>query len=160
MHITETLKLLHDALKQFYDNKDIFVDLGIYNDFYILKLHFLDHYIMYIELYGMVDNCNTEYTECLHIDLTKDTWDATNGKDMFPQMIIWLKCHKKISCHAKFISWQTGQWLNPPDQQNPGILYCYQPQMTKLPSKKTFTFTALLTTTEPPTFRMHLLDSL
>jgi hypothetical protein len=84
MHITETLKLLHNALKQFYDNKDIFVDLGIYNDFHILKLHFLDHYIMYIELYGMVDNCNTEYTECLHIDLTKDTWDATNGKDMFP----------------------------------------------------------------------------
>jgi Plavaka transposase len=109
MHMTETLKLLHDALKWFHDNKDIFVDLGIRDDFHIPKLHFLDHYIMYIELYGTADNCNTKYTERLHIDLAKDTWDAMNGKDKFPQMMIWLEHHKKISRHAKFISWQTGQ---------------------------------------------------
>jgi hypothetical protein len=115
MHMTETLKLLCDALKQFHDNKGIFVDLGIHNDFHIPKLHFLDHYLMYIELYGTMDNCNTEYTECLHIDLAKDAWDATNGKDELPQMTLWLECHEKIFHHVKFINWQTGPQPNPLD---------------------------------------------
>ncbi|KAF8487819.1 hypothetical protein F5888DRAFT_1796512 [Russula emetica] len=91
MHTTETLKLLRDALKRFHDNKDIFVDLSIRDNFNIPKLHFLDHYLMYIELFGTTDNCNTEYTERLHIDLAKDAWDATNGKDKFPQMTVWLE---------------------------------------------------------------------
>jgi hypothetical protein len=52
MYTTAMLKLLHDALKQFHDNKGVFIDLGIHNDFHIPKLHFLDHYLMHIKLYG------------------------------------------------------------------------------------------------------------
>ncbi|KAI0245417.1 hypothetical protein BJV78DRAFT_1287888 [Lactifluus subvellereus] len=96
MHTTETLKLLRDALKRFHDNKDIFIDLGICDNFHIPKLHFLNHYFMYIELYGTTDNCNTEYTERLHIDLAKDAWDATNHKDEIPQMTLWLERWKRF----------------------------------------------------------------
>jgi hypothetical protein len=143
MHTTETLKLLHDSLRRFHDNKDIIIDLGICDSFHIPKLHFLSHYVMYIELYGTTDNCNTEYTKCLHINLAKDAWGATNHKDEFPQMTLWLEHHKKISQHAKFINWQIGNSPNPPDQPNPGILYRRQLQMAKHLSKKSVHFHSL-----------------
>ena len=147
MHTTETLKLLRDALKRFHDNKDIFVDLGIRNHFNIPKLHFLDHYLMYIELFGTTDNCNTEYTERLHIDLAKDAWDATNGKDEFPQMTVWLERHEKIFRHAKYIKWRTSGHHRPnptSERANPGILYRRLLQMTKHPSQKGVRFQSLI----------------
>ena len=63
--------LLKDALEQFHDNKEIFVDLGVRDAFNIPKLHFARHYLNYIKLYGTLDNYNTEYTEQLHIDFAK-----------------------------------------------------------------------------------------
>ena len=148
MHMTETLKLFQDALKRFHDNKDVFVDLGIQNHFNIPKLHFLNHYLLYIELFGTTDNCNTEYTERLHIDLAKDAWGTTNGKDEFPQMTVWLECHEKIFRHAKYIKWETlGHHQPNPilgEQANPGILYRCQLQMTKHPSKKGVRFQTLI----------------
>ena len=148
MHTTETLKLLEDALKQFHDNKDIFVNLSIRKNFNIPKLHFLNHYLMYIKLFGTTDNCNTKYTERLHIDLAKDAWEATNGKDEFPQMTVWLERHEKIIRHAKYIKWATSGHHRPnptPRQRaNPGILYRRQLQMTKHPSKNGVRFQNLV----------------
>ncbi|KAF7340673.1 hypothetical protein MSAN_02095300 [Mycena sanguinolenta] len=86
MHTSETLAHLENALQRFHDNKTIFVDLGIRNDFNLPKLHSCRHYIMYIKLFGTTDNYNTEYTERLHIDLAKDAYRSTNFKDEFPQM--------------------------------------------------------------------------
>jgi Plavaka transposase len=144
MHTTDTLRLLRDALKRFHDNKDIFIDLGLRDHFQIPKLHFLDHYLMYIELYGTTDNFNTEYTERLHIDYAKEAWDATNRKDELPQMTRWLERHEKIIRHAKFIKWRTGHQPDRPDRPNPGILYRRQLQMTKHPSKKNVCFDTLI----------------
>ena len=144
MHTTNTLKLLQDALKRFHDNKDIFIDLGLCEHFQIPKLHFLDHYLMFIELYGTTDNFNTEYTERLHIDYAKEAWDATNGKDELPQMTLWLERHEKISRHTKFIKWRTSHQPVSPDRPNPGVLYRRQLQMAKHPSKKNVSFETLI----------------
>ncbi|KAG2335638.1 hypothetical protein BDR05DRAFT_978923 [Suillus weaverae] len=65
-HSTETLQLLDEALDLFHENKLIFVELGIRNNF---------------NLPNSTDNYNTEYTERLHIDLAKDAYCATNHKD-------------------------------------------------------------------------------
>ncbi|KAF8490231.1 hypothetical protein F5888DRAFT_1621135, partial [Russula emetica] len=118
MHTTETLKLLRDALKRFHDNKDIFVDLSIRDNFNIPKLHFLDHYLIRVVWFRLnrtkLDRGHTtEYTERLHIDLAKDAWDATNGKDEFPQMTVWLERHEKIFRHAKYIKWRTSGHRQP-----------------------------------------------
>ena len=96
----------------------------------------------------MTDNCNIKYTERLHIDLAKDAWHATNGKDKFPQMTVWLERHEKVFHHAKFIKWETlgHQQPNPTTlrvRENPGILYRCQLQMTKHPSKKGVQFQTL-----------------
>ena len=51
VHTNETLGLLEDALEQFHENKDIFVDLGIHEGFNIPKLHFAQYYLDYMGLW-------------------------------------------------------------------------------------------------------------
>jgi Plavaka transposase len=107
LHSTKTLALLNNAITRFEQNKQVFVDLGIREDFNINKFHFLKHhYTDAIMLYGTTDNYNTKYTERLHIDLAKDAYHASNWKDEYPQMTLWLEHREKISCHEKFIAWR------------------------------------------------------
>ncbi|KAG2062590.1 hypothetical protein BDR04DRAFT_1131192 [Suillus decipiens] len=105
-HTDQTLNLLDDALMHFHNNKGIFVDLRIRANFNILKLHFFRHYVHMIKLYGTTDNYNTEYTERLHIDLAKDAYRATNHKDKYPQMTLWLERREKMLWHDKFVQWR------------------------------------------------------
>ncbi|KAJ7254453.1 hypothetical protein C8J57DRAFT_1076155 [Mycena rebaudengoi] len=140
MHSSETLARLEDALQRFHDNKSIFVDLGIRDDFNIPKLHNLRHYLLMIQLYGTTDNYNTEYTERLHIDLAKDAYRATNRKDEYAQMTIWLERKEKILRHDKFIRWRSAG--SPPSNvknsvwRPPDVLQHRHLQMTKFPSAK------------------------
>ncbi len=87
---------MNECLSQFHDNKSIFVDLGIRDDFDIPKFHLLTHYCTSITLFGSTDNYNTEQSEHLHIDMAKDTYRATNRKDEYPQMTTWLERHDKV----------------------------------------------------------------
>ncbi len=121
VHTDETLELLENALAVFHDNKEIFVDLGIREGWNIPKLHFALHYAELIRLLGTTDNFNTEYTERLHIDLAKDAYAATNRKDEFAQMTIWLERKEKILRHNQFVQWridgcpkvEVQEWLPP-----------------------------------------------
>ena len=106
VHSDESLQLLQDALNRFHENKDIFVQLGIRDDFNLPKLHFLIHYIEKIQWLGTTDNFNTEYTERLHIDFAKDAYEATNHKDELPQMTLWLERKEKIMQFNEYIQWQ------------------------------------------------------
>lgn len=105
---TETLECLDDALNRFHQNKQIFVDIGVRSNFNLPKVHALSHYIDSIRLFGTTDNYNTEYTERLHIDLAKDAYRATNKKDEYAQMTVWLERKEKVLRHAKYISWRLG----------------------------------------------------
>jgi hypothetical protein len=58
-----------------------------------------------IQLYGITDNYNTEYTEWLHIDLAKNAYRAMNHKDEYMQMTLWLERREKMLWHDKFIHW-------------------------------------------------------
>ena len=105
VHTSETLSLLYDALSRFHVNKDIFVDIGVRAGWGIPKLHFLKHYALLIKRLGTADNFNTEYTERLHIDLAKEAYEATNAKDEFPQMTLWLERREKILRHDRYVNW-------------------------------------------------------
>ncbi|KAJ7694865.1 hypothetical protein B0H17DRAFT_931310 [Mycena rosella] len=106
MQSSETLVELNDNLKSFHANKSIFIDLGIRDNFNIPKLHNISHYSLAIRLFGTLDNYNTEYTEHLHIDFAKDAYRATNRKDEYLQMTLWLERKEKILRHDKFIRWR------------------------------------------------------
>jgi hypothetical protein len=105
-HTHKTLELLNDALVQFNTNKSVLKDLGIRAHFRIMKLHFFQHYSHLIELFGTTDGYSTESTERLHIDLAKNAYRATNHKDEYWQMVLWLERREKIQQHAKFMNWR------------------------------------------------------
>ena len=105
-HSSITLARMEKSLSRFHNNKDIFVDLEIRNHFKYPKLHSLLHYAPSIRLFGTTDNYNTEQTERLHIDTTKDAYDATNHKDEFHQMTIWTERREKVQLHTSFIKWR------------------------------------------------------
>ena len=135
VHTSETLELLHQSLHDFHANKHIFVELGIREDFSLPKLHSLVHYINSIELFGTTDNYNTEYTERLHIDLAKDAYRATNHRDEYAQMTIWLERKEKILRYQSYLEWRhgngTGIVIPPSSISYNGVL-----TFTKWPSKK------------------------
>src|SRR5216683_4058418 len=114
-HTNETIHRLEDSLAVFHNNKAIFIDLGVREHFNIPKLHSLSHYVSSIWQFGTTDNYNTEQTECLHIDMAKDAYHATNQKDEYSQMTIWVEHQEKIEQHVDFIVWrQQGNRHNPP----------------------------------------------
>ncbi|KAJ3797272.1 hypothetical protein GGU11DRAFT_816582 [Lentinula aff. detonsa] len=90
----------------FHENRDIFVDLGVRENFNLPKLHFLCHYSRAIKYYGTTDNYNTETTERLHIDLAKDAYRASNHKDEYAQMTRWLERREKIFHHTNYVAWR------------------------------------------------------
>ena len=106
IHTDDTLVLLEEALDRFHENKSIFVDMGIRDSFNLPKLHFAKHYVDLVKLFGTTDNYNTEYTERLHIDLAKHAYAATNYKDEFTQMTIWLERKEKVHRHEQYIQWR------------------------------------------------------
>ena len=145
IHTNETLELLEDALDNFHNNKDIFVDLGIRDAFNIPKLHFARHYVEYIKLYGTLDNFNTEYTERLHIDLAKDAYAATNHKDEFTQMTVWLERKEQVLRHHQYIEWRLKGSL-PPLQVEwtpPGLEMNRTLKLTKHPTARTVSLDVL-----------------
>ncbi|KAJ3978576.1 hypothetical protein F5890DRAFT_1384751, partial [Lentinula detonsa] len=73
--------------------------------FHLPKLHFLNHYAEKCKFIGTYDNTNTEYTERLHIDLAKDAYHATNHKDEYPQMTLWLERKEKVMRHVSYLNW-------------------------------------------------------
>ena len=143
----ETLTLLTESLSTFHGNKEIFEELDIRDSFNIPKLHSMQHYAESIRNFGATDNYNTEYTERLHIDLTKDAYRSTNFKDEFMQMTLWLERREKVIRHAAFIEWRlSGQPIPlPPVVHHPHI------QMTRNPTK-TVSLTQIIAEYNAPLF--------
>ncbi|KAG6825968.1 hypothetical protein H0H92_001684, partial [Tricholoma furcatifolium] len=158
IHTDESLCLLDTALDDFHQNKQIFIDLGIRETFNIPKLHWACHYSYAIKLYGTTDNVNTQYTERLHIDLAKDAYAATNKKDEFSQMTIWVERKEKIVRHAQYIEWwQRGSPTPQPIEWTPpGLELDRTLHMAKHPSLRSVTFQDLTTQYGAPLFRTAL----
>ncbi|KAK7439988.1 hypothetical protein VKT23_017241 [Stygiomarasmius scandens] len=135
VHTGETLAQLAEALETFHENKHIFVSLGVRTHFHIPKFHNIGHYRELIELFGTTDNCNTEYTERLHIDLTKDAYRSTNHKDEYPQMTMWLERREKMQLHQKYLlRRETPTNIIPPRELPPRLFYPRTVTMAKHPS--------------------------
>lgn len=95
-HTSDTLCWLEECLVVFHNNKVVFVNLSIWENFNIPKLHSLLHYASSIRLFSIADNYNTEQSEWLHINLAKEAYCAMNHKDKYAQMTMWLEHHKRV----------------------------------------------------------------
>lgn len=134
--------MLDTALRDFEENREIFVDLGIREHFDIPKLHYMRHYIYFFKRYGTADNFNTEYTERLHIDMAKNAYRATNSKDEYPQMTSWLDRRERLMLHEKFIQRRLKHQMThtiPTHHTRtllPSLVYRREQHMAKHPTKR------------------------
>ena len=117
-----------------------------------------------ITLFGTTDNYNTEQSERLHIDLTKDAYRATNHKDEYAQMTVWLERKEKVSQHADFIRQQeqamanegrTARQMGPLGPPHPST---YIVRMTQHPTFKAISFEVIETQYGATYFRNALGD--
>jgi hypothetical protein len=158
VHTSSTLRLLTDALSRFHANKDIFVTLDIREHFNIPKFHFISHYAHLIKVFGTTDNFNTQHTECLHIDLIKDAYAATNHKDECEQMTTWLDRKERIQRHDQFVTWRLEGEAPTPKRLHlgPSLTPCRELIMTKHPSLRAVPLDRLQDTYGAPLFRVAL----
>ena len=59
-------------------------------------------------LFGAVDNYNTEQSERLHIEFTKNTYQATNFKEGLKQMVTWLERYEAMHQRVPFMELHKG----------------------------------------------------
>lgn len=85
--------------------KEIFIKLDIKDNFDIPKLHVMMHYIESIKAKGTVDGYNTKLPEQLHINLTKELYQATNKKNHMQQMVKILHWLESLDAFIAFMKW-------------------------------------------------------
>lgn len=90
VHTVESLANLETAWRTFHDTKEVFIRLGVRDNFDFAKLHSMEHYMGSILWLGAADGYNTEGTERLHIDFAKQGYRASNRKQYTLQMTRWL----------------------------------------------------------------------
>lgn len=145
LHTSETLNALDTALRRFHENKDVFIDLEVREHFNFPKLHSLVHYSKSISLFGAADNYNTEQSERLHIDFTKNAYRATNFKQEFQQMTTWLQRREAVDQHTAFLKWSKDGFsaLPTPPSAYPSLGLTLLPFLATHPSEKGVTFERL-----------------
>jgi hypothetical protein len=57
---------------------------------------------------GSLDVYNTELLECLHINLAKDGFRASNKHDATEQMTLWLQCQEAVWIKEAYFAWLEG----------------------------------------------------
>jgi hypothetical protein len=104
-HTSKALAALQQTLEVFHTHKDILIKQGIWKHFNIPKFHNIQHYVASIIAMGSVDSYNTEFPEHLHINFTKEAYDASNKHDYTEQMAVWLQRQDAISLRQGYLAW-------------------------------------------------------
>ena len=109
VHTSKTILALKTALESFHENKDVFIREGIREHFNIIKIHQMMHYVEAIRSHGTADGYNTEASERLHIDYAKEGYHASNKKDYFKQMTVWLGHQEAVSHFQAYLVYAAKQ---------------------------------------------------
>ncbi|KAJ3859983.1 hypothetical protein EV359DRAFT_75404 [Lentinula novae-zelandiae] len=104
-HCEESLEAMEAAWKTFHTEKEVFVELGVRNQFNISKVHNVLHYPQNICSRGTLDGFNSETTERLHIDLAKAGYRASNKRRYIVQMTQWLQRQEAVQRFASYLQW-------------------------------------------------------
>ncbi|KAH9942200.1 uncharacterized protein BXZ73DRAFT_87866 [Epithele typhae] len=104
-HTSRSLARLESVWRAFHAHKHIFTSLGIRNHYNIPKIHAALHYPVSIRQLGSADGFNTEASERLHIDCTKDAYNASNKRAYIKQMTTWLNRQERIARFQHFLDW-------------------------------------------------------
>ncbi|KAL1715689.1 hypothetical protein EV715DRAFT_275614 [Schizophyllum commune] len=86
--ITSTmLAKMDDALSRFYEDRQIFMDVGVRVDISLPRQHALKHYIPSILLFGSPNGLCSSITDSKHIKAVKEPWRRSNRYNALGQML-------------------------------------------------------------------------
>ena len=96
-------------------------------------------------LFGAANNYNTEQLEQLHINFTKNAYQATNFKEELKQMVTWLECYEAMHQRAAFMELHKGNSTLSTQLpvHYPFIQLRLHPFLTMHPSERQISFTGL-----------------
>jgi hypothetical protein len=83
-----TLGSIHAAIERFHQEREIFVNVGIRQDFSLPRQHSLVHYCSLIRLFGAPNGICSSITESKHIQAVKDPWRRSNRNRPLGQMLL------------------------------------------------------------------------
>ncbi|KAF7317462.1 hypothetical protein HMN09_00483400 [Mycena chlorophos] len=121
VHTDKSLAAMEESWCLMHEYLPGFKELGPERDhFNIPKLHNIRHYPASVCRLGTTDGYNTKNTECLHIDLAKNGYRASNRRDYTQQMACWLTRQEAVHQHSLYLEWAcpgytAGQGYVPPD---------------------------------------------
>lgn len=105
VHTKGLLANLQSLWQNFHIYKQVFMDLGICDNFNFAKLHSMSHYVQSILRLGTADGYNTKGPERLHIDFVKLGYCASNCKQYIHQMAKWLQRCNAIHRFVAYLDW-------------------------------------------------------
>jgi hypothetical protein len=83
-----TLVAIDAAIERFHLEREIFIEVGVREDFSLPRQHSLVHYPSLIRLFGAPNGVCSSITESKHISAVKDPWRRSNRNLPLGQMLL------------------------------------------------------------------------
>jgi hypothetical protein len=83
-----TLVLIDAAIERFHREREIFIEVGVREDFSLPRQHSLVHYSSLIRLFGAPNGICSSITESKHIQAVKDPWRRSSRNQPLGQMLL------------------------------------------------------------------------
>jgi hypothetical protein len=83
-----TLKLIDAAIERFHHEREIFIEVGVREDFCLPRQHSLMHYSSLIRLFGAPNGICSSITESKHIQAVKKPWRRSSRNQPLGQMLL------------------------------------------------------------------------
>lgn len=96
-HDEDTLEQMEQTLARFQDLRQVFVELGIRDDFNLPRQHALVHYVRSIRLFGSPNGLCTSITESKHIKMVKEPWRRSSRFNALFEILKWIDRLGKIA---------------------------------------------------------------
>jgi hypothetical protein len=83
-----TLELIDAAIERFHREREIFIEVGVREDFSLPRQHSLTHYSSLIRLFGAPNGICSSITESKHIQAVKNPWRRSSRNQPLGQMLL------------------------------------------------------------------------
>lgn len=94
---TKSLDQLDDALARFHAEREIFLELGIRDNFNLPRQHSLNHYRLLVQMFGAPNGICSSITESKHISAVKDAWRRSSRNEPLGEMLLINQRTDKLS---------------------------------------------------------------
>jgi len=84
----DVLDQIENAVRRFHQERQIFIDLGIRDDFLLPRQHALAHYRLMIQMFGAPNGLCSSITESKHIKAVKQPWRRSSRNHPLGEMLL------------------------------------------------------------------------